>query len=103
VARGVRFEVRVQPRASRSEVIGEQEGALRVRVTAPPVQGAANDAVVELLARLLRVAKRNVRIVTGTKSRRKVVEVDGVSAEAVRALHSAHPEDPEDPEDPEHP
>ena len=90
----------MQPRASRSEVIGEQEGALRVRVTGPPVQGAANDAVVELLARLLRVAKRNVRIVTGTKSRRKVVEVDGVSAEAVRALHSAHPEDPEDPEQP---
>jgi uncharacterized protein YggU (UPF0235/DUF167 family) len=67
------------------------------------VEGAANEALVELLADLLRVAKRNVRIVTGTGSRRKVVEVDGVAAEAVQALQSEHPEDPEDPEDPEHP
>lgn len=86
VARGVRFEVRVQPRASRSEVVGEQEGALRVRLTAPPVEGAANDALVELLARLLSVAKRDVRIVAGQTSRRKVVEVEGVTAEQVLAL-----------------
>jgi uncharacterized protein (TIGR00251 family) len=100
VARGVRFEVRVQPRASRSEIVGEQQGALRVRLAAPPVDGAANEALVELLADLLRVAKRNVRIVTGASSRRKVVEVDGVAAEAVRALQSEHPEDLVDPEHP---
>lgn len=86
VARGVRFDVRVQPRASRSEVVGEQEGALRVRLAAPPVDGAANEALVELLADLLHVAKRDVRIVAGATSRRKVVEVDGVTAERVLAL-----------------
>ena len=86
VARGVRFDVRVQPRASRSEVVGEQEGALRVRLAAPPVDGAANEALVELLADVLDVAKRDVRIVSGATSRRKVVEVDGVTPEQLHAL-----------------
>jgi hypothetical protein len=86
VARGVRFEVRVQPRASRSEVVGEQEGALRVRLTAPPVDGAANDALVDLLAKLLDVPKRDVHIVGGATSRRKIVQVEGVTAEQVLAL-----------------
>lgn len=86
VARGVRFEVRVQPRASRSEVVGAQEGALRVRLAAPPVDGAANDALIELLAHLLNIAKRDIRIVTGATSKRKVIEADGVTAEQVLAL-----------------
>jgi uncharacterized protein (TIGR00251 family) len=86
VARGVRFEVRVQPRASRSEIVGEQEGALRVRLAAPPVEGAANDALIELLADLLDVPKRDIRIVRGATSRRKIIEADGVTAEQVIAL-----------------
>jgi uncharacterized protein len=85
-AGGVRFDVRVQPRASRSEIVGEQEGALRVRIAAPPVDGAANEALIELLAKALRVAKRDVKIVQGAASRRKVVEVDGVTPEQVLAL-----------------
>ena len=89
VARGVRFEVRVQPRASRSEIAGEQEGALRVRLAAPPVDGAANDALIELLADLLNIAKRDIRIVTGATSKRKVIEADGVTAEQVLALHTS--------------
>jgi uncharacterized protein len=89
VARGVRFDVRVQPRASRSEIVGEQEGALRVRLAAAPVDGAANDALVELLADVLHVAKRDVRIVTGTTSRRKVVEVDDVTPQQVLAIYPA--------------
>lgn len=84
--RGVRFEVRVQPRASRNEVTGEREGALRVRLTAPPVEGAANEALIELLAKALHVAKRDVRIVSGASSRTKVVEVDGVMAEHVQSI-----------------
>lgn len=88
VARGVRFEVRVQPRASRSEIVGEQEGALRVRLAAPPVDGAANDALIELLADLLDVPKRDIRILTGTTSKRKVIEVDGVTAVQVLALQA---------------
>ena len=82
----VRFDVHLQPRASRSEIVGEHGGALRVRVAAPPVDGAANEALVDLLARALGVPRRDVRIVGGATSRRKVVEVDGVDAGRVTAL-----------------
>jgi uncharacterized protein (TIGR00251 family) len=82
----VRFAVRVQPRASRSEVAGLHGGALKVRLAAPPVDGAANDALVRLLAELLGVPRRAVRIESGHASRSKVVEVDGVDADAVQRL-----------------
>jgi len=87
VAHGVRFDVRVQPRASRSEVVGEHDGALRIRLAAPPVDGAANEALIELLADLVHVPKRSVRIVAGESSRRKVVEIAGVTPEQVLALY----------------
>ncbi len=82
----VRFGVRVQPRASRTEIAGLHGDALKVRVHAPPVDGAANDAVVDLLADRLRVARSRVRVVAGQTSRTKVVEVDGVGAQAIHAL-----------------
>lgn len=81
-----RFGVRVQPRASRSEIVGEHGGALRVRLSAPPVDGAANEALVDLLARALDVPRRAIRIVGGHGSRGKTVEVEGVDAAAVRRL-----------------
>jgi len=81
-----RFSVRVQPRAPRSGVGSVHAGALRVRVTAPPVEGAANAAVVAVLADWLGVPARAVRIVLGGAARSKVVEVDGVTADAVRRL-----------------
>ena len=82
----VRFGVRVQPRASRSEVAGLHGDALKVRVHAPPVDGAANEAVVAVVAEALGVPRRAVRIVSGETGRSKVVEVTGVGAEAVRSL-----------------
>jgi uncharacterized protein len=82
----VRFNVHLQPRASRSEFAGERDGALRVRVTAPPVDNAANEALVELLAKALRIARRDIRVVGGATSRRKVVEIRGVTADHVRTL-----------------
>jgi uncharacterized protein (TIGR00251 family) len=85
----VRFAVRVQPRASREAVVGVQEGALRVAVTAPPVEGEANAAVIAFLAKKLGVSKRDVSIVQGETGRSKVLEVRGVSADAVRALVKA--------------
>jgi uncharacterized protein (TIGR00251 family) len=85
----LRFGVRVQPRASRTEVVGLHGDALRVRLSAPPVDGAANDALVELLAAALAVPCRSVRIVAGSTSRSKIVEVDGVDAENVRRLARA--------------
>jgi uncharacterized protein len=83
---GVRLTLHVQPRASRSEIVGEHDGALRVRLAAPPVENAANEALVELLAKALRVARRDIRIVSGATSRRKLVEIEGVGAEQVSAL-----------------
>lgn len=85
-AGGVRFPVRVQPRASRSELAGVQAGAVRVRLQAPPVDGAANAALVDFLADTLDVPRRAVRIVAGLSSRSKVVEVDGIDAGAVDRL-----------------
>jgi len=78
--------VHVQPRASRSEVVGTFGAALKVRLLAPPVDGAANDALVALLARELGVSRRDVGLVQGATSRAKVVEVDGTTEDAVRAL-----------------
>lgn len=85
-AGGVRFSVRVQPRASRSEVAGIQQGALKVRLQAPPVDGAANEALVDFLADSLDVPRRMIRIVSGESSRSKVVEALGVSVAAVTRL-----------------
>lgn len=85
---GVRFRVRVQPRASQTEVAGTYQGALKVRLQAPPVDGAANEALVEFLANSLGVPRRMVRIVSGGSSRAKVVEVTGIDAAAVLRLGS---------------
>ena len=82
----VRVAVHVQPRASRSEIIGQHGAALKVRLQAPPVDGAANKALVHLLADSLGVSRRSVRVVAGTTSRTKMVEVDGTTEAAVRAL-----------------
>jgi hypothetical protein len=80
-----RVRVRVQPRARRNEIVAWQDDALRVRVSAPPVDGAANAAVEALLARALRVAPSTVSVVRGERSRDKVVRVDGLSLADIRA------------------
>jgi uncharacterized protein (TIGR00251 family) len=85
----VRFAVRAQPRASRSEVAGIHNGALRIRIAAPPVDDQANTELIRFLARALGVAKSAVRIAAGRSGRSKTVEVDGVTAGAVRALLDA--------------
>ncbi len=82
----VRFAVRVQPRASRSEIAGIHGDALKVRLSAAPVDGAANVALVELLADALGVSRHAVRIVASATSRGKVVEVDGANVENIRRL-----------------
>ena len=70
-------------------VAGMHDGCVKVRLAAPPVDGAANAALIEFVADSLSVAKSRVRIVSGQTSRRKVVEVDGVSAEQLAAALSA--------------
>jgi uncharacterized protein (TIGR00251 family) len=77
--------VRVVPRAGKTELI-ERDGALVLRVAAPPVEGAANDAAVEFLAKALSIPKRAVRIVAGEHGRTKRISIDGVDDDDVRAL-----------------
>jgi len=85
----VRFAVRAQPLAARSEIVGLHGDALKIRLAAPPVEGAANVALVELLSQALGVPRRSVRIVAGETSRGKIVEVDGVDVENIRRLARA--------------
>ena len=83
---GVELLVQVQPRASRSRVVGEHGGYLKVQLAAPPVDGAANAALLELLAELLGVPRRQVALVSGETSRRKRVRALGVDASRVEAV-----------------
>ena len=83
---GVRVSVHVQPRASRSEVAGAHGSALKVRLHAPPVDGAANDELVDFLARELGIARKAVTIISGHSSRGKSVQISGVSIASVHAL-----------------
>lgn len=83
-AAGVEIDVRVIPRAGRSAIAGERDGRLLVRLSAPPVDGAANQALIELFSKLFDRPKRDVRLVSGERSRAKRVAVDGVSAAQAR-------------------
>jgi len=85
-----RLTVRVQPGASRDEVLGFADGVLRVKVAAPPVRGRANAALLALLADLLGVSKGRLSIVKGETSRNKVIAIEGLSQEEVEGrLYSA--------------
>ena len=78
------LRVRLQPRAGRTEVVGEREGVVVIRVAAPPVEGRANEALCAFIAERAGVPKRAVSVVAGERSRDKVVRVDGVESIAVR-------------------
>jgi hypothetical protein len=81
---GVRFAVRLAPRGGADRIDGVAEGVLRARVAAPAVDGAANEALMRLLARELGLHRRDVRIVVGATGRTKIVAVDGISADRLR-------------------
>jgi len=76
---GVQFKLKIQPRASKNEVSCLQGDALKVRLTAPPVDGAANNACIDFIARLLGVPKKTVKIVSGHTNPHKMIEVEGIS------------------------
>jgi uncharacterized protein (TIGR00251 family) len=82
---GVVLEVLVQPRASRTRIVGEHDGRLKIQLAAPPVEGEANTELVAFLAELLRVKKAAVTLMRGETGRRKTVRVDGVDVAAVLA------------------
>lgn len=83
---GVELTVRVIPRARRTEISGERDGALVVRVAAPPVEGAANEALVAFFSAALRVPRRAIQILSGERGRQKRIAIAGVTVEAVRRL-----------------
>lgn len=80
----ITFTVRVTPRAKRAEIVEVAEGALKVKLAAPPVEGAANDALIKFLAERLGVRAAQVEIVSGHTARTKVVRVTGIFADEAR-------------------
>src|SRR5215510_5333258 len=80
------FSVRVQPRASREEVVGESDGALKIRLQAPAIEGRANDALIDYLAELLKRPKSAVSILSGERGRTKRIAVSGVTRDEILGL-----------------
>lgn len=90
-AGAILIEILVQPRASRTRVVGVHDGRLKVQLAAPPVEGEANTALVEFLSRALKVRKSDVAILRGETGRRKTVRVNGVAPAAAEEALSAGP------------
>jgi len=84
--RGLTFAVRVLPRASRTEIAGEYNGALKIRVAAPPVEGAANREVIRALARVFKLPQNAVEIVSGAGSKNKIVYIMGADSAMLENL-----------------
>lgn len=84
----VRIDVYVQPRAAKNEISGTHDGRIKIRLAAPPVDGAANAALIEFIAARLGIAKSCVRVVSGASGRRKVIEIDGATKDAITAALS---------------
>jgi uncharacterized protein (TIGR00251 family) len=81
----VRFTVHAQPRASRTEIVGEHGEAVKIRLAAPPVEGAANAELVSFLAKKLGVPTASIRVVRGERGREKLVDVKGIDPDELRA------------------
>ena len=87
----ITFAVRVQPRAAKSGVVGELDGALKIRLAAPPVDGAANEELIRLLAKIFDAPRQRIAILSGQTSKNKTVRVRGISVvEVERVLNHYH-------------
>ncbi len=82
VENGIRLEIKVQPRSSKNQIVGEHNGALKVKLTAPPVEGEANQALLAYLASILKIPKKNVVLLKGESSRNKILEIRGMNVES---------------------
>ena len=78
---GATFAIKIHPRARKNAITGKLGDALKLSLTAPPVEGRANDACIEFLANLLKVPRSSVTIASGQSSRRKMIRVSGISAD----------------------
>ena len=81
---GIAFAIKLHPRAKKNALTGEIGGALKIAVTAPPVEGRANDACIEFLADTLKVPRASITIVSGATSRTKVIRIAGLSEEELQ-------------------
>lgn len=81
----VRINVYVQPGAKRTEIAGRHGSDIKIRVAAPPVEQAANEALLAFVAQKLELRRRDVRLIAGAASRRKVLEIEGITAEQIHA------------------
>jgi uncharacterized protein len=90
--KGAVLEIRVLPRSSRCEIAGVQDGALKIKITAPPVEGKANEECVRFLSRLLKVRKSAFSIIAGEKSKNKTILISGVKAKDVERILSPSPQ-----------
>lgn len=85
---GVRLHLYIQPKSSKNEIVGPHNGFLKIKLTAPPVDGKANEGLIEFLAETFAVAKRSVTITKGLSGRRKTVEIKGLTLSAAKAVLS---------------
>ncbi len=86
--RGVTFAVRLIPRASTTEIVGEHDGALKIRIAAPPVEGEANRELIRFLAKSFKVPQNNVEIVSGAASKTKVVRIKNINSAGLDQLRT---------------
>jgi uncharacterized protein (TIGR00251 family) len=93
-AAGVTFSVKVQPRAKKNAITGELGDALKLSLTAPPLEGRANEACIEFFANLLKVSRSSITIASGETSRRKMIRVAGLSLPQVRNRLYGEPSNP---------
>ena len=84
-AAGATFAVKIHPRARKNAITGEVGDALKLSLTAPPVEGRANDGCIEFFANLLKVPRSSITIASGHNSRRKVIRVTGLSAQELQS------------------
>ena len=87
---GATFQIKVHPRAKKNAIVGEVGDALKLALTAPPLEGRANDACIAFFAELLNVPRSSVTIAAGQSSRNKVIRVAGITADEVRGRLSAN-------------
>lgn len=85
---GVRLHLFIQPKSSKNEIVGPHNGELKIKITAPPIDGRANEGLVEFLSDYFNVPKRSVVLVRGETGRHKVVDVFGISTEHIHSLLS---------------
>ena len=83
---GITFNIKVLPRSSRCEIAGIQEGSLRIKITAPPVEGLANEECVKFLSKKLGIAKSRIKIVAGLQAKNKVLFISGLNRKDLEAF-----------------